>query len=143
MTTDGLVDRLEDLLAQGRREEVVITLLRERRAAAEQLERLEAAAVVAGPGGGRAHRRPRDAAPRTTYRLEPARFARCAGADAAAGRVGEPAGARRRPTALAGGVPDARVVTLAGQGHVAMLTAPDLFAAEVLAFLRSPAGGSR
>lgn len=33
-------------------------------------------------------------------------------------------------------LPGARVVTLAGQGHVAMLTAPELFTAEVFAFLR-------
>ena len=30
-------------------------------------------------------------------------------------------------------------MTLAGQGHVAMLTAPELFAHEVLRFLRSDA----
>ena len=40
---------------------------------------------------------------------------------------------------LAAALPGARVVTLAGQGHVAMLTAPELFAAEVLRFLRSDA----
>ena len=40
---------------------------------------------------------------------------------------------------LAASLPCTRVVTLAGQGHVAMLTAPELFAAEVLRFLRADA----
>jgi len=39
--------------------------------------------------------------------------------------------------AVAAAVPDAGVVTLSGQGHVAMLTAPDLFAREVLRFLHA------
>ena len=36
---------------------------------------------------------------------------------------------------FASSLPRARVVTLAGQGHVAMLTAPEMFVAEVLGFL--------
>jgi pimeloyl-ACP methyl ester carboxylesterase len=38
---------------------------------------------------------------------------------------------------LAAALPDVRVRELAGQGHVAMLTAPDLFVRGVLAFLQS------
>jgi len=37
---------------------------------------------------------------------------------------------------LAATLPGARVVTLQGQGHVAQLTAPELFAAALLCFLR-------
>ena len=40
---------------------------------------------------------------------------------------------------LAASLPRARVVTMPGQGHVAMLTAPELFAAEVLGFRRNEA----
>jgi pimeloyl-ACP methyl ester carboxylesterase len=39
---------------------------------------------------------------------------------------------------LAGALPDARVGMLAGQGHVAMTTAPALFAEQLLTFLRQP-----
>ena len=39
-------------------------------------------------------------------------------------------------TLLAEALPGARVVILAGQGHVAMLTAPELLAAELLGFLQ-------
>jgi pimeloyl-ACP methyl ester carboxylesterase len=38
-------------------------------------------------------------------------------------------------TAVAGALPDARVVALAGQQHAAMYTAPDLFVGEVTRFL--------
>ena len=41
---------------------------------------------------------------------------------------------------LAASLPCARVVTLAGQGHVAMLTAPELFTTEVLEFFRGDEG---
>jgi methionyl-tRNA synthetase len=48
---------------------------------------------------------------------------------------------RRSPLAastavLTAALPGARIITMAGQGHVAMLTAPDLFVTEVLGFLR-------
>jgi pimeloyl-ACP methyl ester carboxylesterase len=39
---------------------------------------------------------------------------------------------------LADALPDGRVVELAGQGHVAMLTAPDLFVTRVLDLLVEP-----
>lgn len=39
--------------------------------------------------------------------------------------------------ALAAALPGARVVTMAGQGHVAMLTGPEVLAAEVHAFLQA------
>ena len=38
---------------------------------------------------------------------------------------------------VAAALSGARVVTLEGHGHVAMLTAPELFTAEVLDFLRA------
>jgi pimeloyl-ACP methyl ester carboxylesterase len=69
------------------------------------------------------------------YRFDPGRFA----------SVGVPtlvlAGSESPPeevdscTAVVSAVPDARLVTMAGQGHVAMTTAPELFAAEILDFL--------
>ena len=137
VTPPEFADRMAELLAQGRREEVVIAVLRELAGmSAEQLELAMAAALVAGPGGGRAHRRPRN--PRgERIPVRPGAVRRAERADAPAGRRRT---ARRTcvasTTALAAALPGARVVTMAGQGHVAMLTAPDLFAAEVLGFLR-------
>jgi pimeloyl-ACP methyl ester carboxylesterase len=39
-------------------------------------------------------------------------------------------------------LPNARLIVLEGQGHVAHSTAPDLFASEVVTFLSSEAGES-
>jgi pimeloyl-ACP methyl ester carboxylesterase len=70
-----------------------------------------------------------------SYRFDPGRF----------GSVRVPtmllAGSESPPdevescAAVAAALPDARTVTMAGQGHVAMTTGPELFAAEVLDFL--------
>ena len=44
----------------------------------------------------------------------------------------------RKPTELLASVlPNSRVVMLAGQGHVAMSTAPELFLREVIEFLKA------
>lgn len=71
------------------------------------------------------------------YRFDPARFAAMqvptlllVGTDTPPELGAEPTGA------LAAALPDARVFSMAGQGHVAMLTDPELFTAEVLRFLR-------
>lgn len=52
--------------------------------------------------------------------------------------VGEhtPAGLRADPDIVAAALPDARIRVLGGQAHIAHLTAPETFAAELLSFLR-------
>ena len=99
VTPAGFADRMAELLAQGRREEVVIALLRELAGlSADQLE----LAMVAPSWPGRvaaAHTVVRETRAEDRYRFEPDRFAALTGADAAAGRLGQPAGARRESTA--------------------------------------------
>lgn len=134
----GIVDRLDDLIAQGRREDVVTTLMRE----IVQIPPEHLAVLMAEPSWpGRvaaAHTLPRECRAEQGYRFDPARFAALrvpvlllAGSDS-------PPEVATDTATLAAALPGARVVTLAGQGHVAMTTAPELFATEVLGFLRSP-----
>ncbi|MGH3981900.1 MAG: alpha/beta fold hydrolase [Pseudonocardiaceae bacterium] len=140
VTPPGWVDRMDDLLAQGRPEQVVIALLRDLAGmTAEQLEL--AMSLPSWPNRvAAAHTVVRETRAEDAYRLDPARFAGLrvptlllAGADS-------PPELTASTDALVAALPGARVVTMTGQGHVAMLTAPELFATEVLSFL--PASGS-
>ncbi len=133
----GFTDRLAELLDAGRPEEVVVTLLRD----LAGLTPDELRATMAAPSwAGRvaaAHTVVRECRAEDDYRLDPARFAGLSvptmlltGSDSSPDLAASTA-------ALAAALPGAQVVTMAGQGHVAMLTAPDLFVAELLTFLRT------
>lgn len=132
-------DRLEELLAQGRRAEVVETFFREIVGMPEyQLDLLRSlpswpARVAA------AHTVVRERKHLDGHRFDPARFGSLnvptlllAGGDS-------PSFLQDSTAAVAAAVPGARVVTLEGQQHVAMDTVPDRFVAEVLGFLRGGA----
>ena len=140
MTPPGWLERMDDLLAQNRREEVVIALLVELAGlTAEQLERTKA-----DPSWPRrvaaAHTVVRETRAEDLYRFEPARLAELAVPTLLLTGSDSPPELVEATAALAAALPGARVVTMAGQGHVAMLTAPDLLVSEVLAFLHG--GGS-
>ncbi|MGH3697108.1 MAG: alpha/beta fold hydrolase [Pseudonocardiaceae bacterium] len=133
----GWADQMDGLLVQGRHEEVVVALLRDLAGmTARQLER--AKSLPSWPNRvAAAHTVVRETRAEDTYRLDPVRFVDLtvptlllAGADSPPDLVASTA-------ALAAALPGARVVTMACQGHVAMLSAPDLFASEVLRFLHS------
>ncbi|MGQ0576113.1 MAG: alpha/beta fold hydrolase [Pseudonocardia sp.] len=133
----GWLDRMSDLLATGRREEVVVALLRDLAGLTEE----QLAQAQADPSwSGRiaaAHTVVRETRAEEAYVFDPTRFA------ALTVPVMLLAGSETTPdlaastTRLAATLPGARLVTMEGQGHVAMLTAPELFVGELLAFLRS------
>ena len=119
-----------------RREEVVVALLREIAGLTdEQVEWSRADPSWAGRVAA-AHTVVRETRAVEAYRFEPARFAGVAVPTLLL--TGSETGAdfAESTTLLAEALPDARVVTLAGQGHVAMLTAPALVATEILGFLQ-------
>jgi pimeloyl-ACP methyl ester carboxylesterase len=136
VTPPGWLDRMDALLAQDRREEVVIALLGELAGlTAEQLELTKADTSWSGRVAA-AHTVVRETRAEDDYRFDPARFATLnvptlllAGSDS-------PPELAESTAMLAAALPGARIVTMAGQGHVAMLTAPDVFVSEVLGFLR-------
>ncbi|MGY1781314.1 alpha/beta fold hydrolase [Geodermatophilus sp. SYSU D01036] len=133
----GFTDRLAQLTAEGRREEVVTALLRDLAGLTEeQLAQVRAAPSWRGRVAA-AHTIVREQRVEERYVFDPERFAGV--------RVptlmlvgSETAPEMRRSTELlAGALPDVRVRELEGQGHVAMLTAPELFVGEVLGFLQA------
>jgi pimeloyl-ACP methyl ester carboxylesterase len=83
-----------------------------------------------------AHTVVREVLAHDSYRLRPERFGSLTVPTLLLLGSDSPPGEAESTAELAASLPGARVVTLEGQGHVAMLTAPELFAAEVLAFLR-------
>jgi pimeloyl-ACP methyl ester carboxylesterase len=133
----GLATTLEELLAAGRREDVVSRLLTDAAGVSgDQLDRMKA--LPSWPNRvAAAHTVVRELRAHDAYRFRPELFAGStvptlllAGS--------ESLDADAESTALlAAALPHAEVVTLHGHGHVAMLTAPELFADEVLAFLGS------
>jgi pimeloyl-ACP methyl ester carboxylesterase len=131
----GFTDRLEELTVAGRREDVVIALLRDLAGMPEeQLAQVRALPSWANRVAA-AHTVVREQRVEEAYRFDPARFAdvrvptlMLLGTETAPELAASTA-------MLAGALPDVRVSELAGQGHVAMLTAPEMFVREVLEFL--------
>jgi pimeloyl-ACP methyl ester carboxylesterase len=137
-TPAGITDRLAALLDRGRREEVVTTLLRELAGMLpEQVER--AMSLPSWPGRvAAAHTVVRELRAHDAYRFDPRRFAALRLPTLLLAGSASPPAESASTALLAAALPGARVVTMAGLGHVAMLTDPDRFATDVLTFLRRP-----
>lgn len=129
-------DRLAELLAQDRRAEVIETFFREIVGMpSERLELLRSlpswpARVAA------AHTVVRERLVDPPYPFDPGRFASLSVPTLLLAGGDSPEFLRASTAALAAAIPGVRVVTLEGEAHVAMDTAPDRFVAEVLGFLR-------
>ncbi|MBA2575515.1 MAG: alpha/beta hydrolase [Euzebyaceae bacterium] len=131
----GQVEGLRSLLAEGRRDDLVVTFMRE----VAGLDDRALAATRAAPSWANrvaaAHTLVRELRVDDGYTFDPAVFASMAtptlllvGSDSA--------GFLQTSTErLAEALPDCRVVELPGQSHNAMDTAPELFTDAVLAFL--------
>jgi pimeloyl-ACP methyl ester carboxylesterase len=137
MAPPGFTDRLAELTAAGRREDVVTMLLRDLAGLTdEQLARTRALPSWAGRVAA-AHTVVREQRVEESYRFDPARFAGVRVPTLLLAGTESPPELAESTRMLAAALPDARVRSLAGQGHVAMLTAPDLFVREVLGFLQT------
>ena len=135
----GLADRLQALADAGDLEGLMVTFMRE----GPRMPEAEIAALQASPGWqarvANAPRILREVRLVETYRPEEERLQAF---DAPTLLLLGTNTAPHHTAAtefLAAMLPKVRVVALEGQGHVAMHTAPDLFAGEVLAFLASAA----
>ena len=133
----GFTDRLEELTRAGRREEVVTLLLRDLAGLTEeQLAQIRALPSWAGRVAA-AHTIVREQRVEESYRFEPARFGDVRVPTLMLTGTESPPELAESTRMLAAALPDVRVHRLVGQGHVAMLTAPDLFVREVLGFLQA------
>jgi pimeloyl-ACP methyl ester carboxylesterase len=132
----GLQDRLDALLAKGDRDAVVETLFRE----LELLSDQDMSAFKAAPSWpGRvaaAHTIGREVRAETTARLDPELAARITVPVLLVTGENSADPARADIEAVAAALPDARIVVLEGQEHVADVLVPEVFAGQVLGFLR-------
>lgn len=135
---EGLIDRLEELLAADKREEVLMTFLSEVvRMPAPELA--QSRASPAWPARlAAAHTLPRELRAHQRYRFEADRFKGLAVPTLLMLGGDSPAFFKTAIETLRATLPDCRIAVLPGQQHIAMDTAPDLFVREVLAFLSEP-----
>jgi pimeloyl-ACP methyl ester carboxylesterase len=138
-TRDATIDEMGRLIAAGDREGVVRLHLRRiinlpDDAIAKQRAMTDSWAIRLGM----AHTMPRELLALRHYEFDPPHFASIAAPVRIL--VGETSAAHSHATAraLTRAVPDAELLVLTGQGHFAMLTAPDRFAEAVTGFFAEP-----
>lgn len=132
----GLIDRMTALLADDQRAEVVTLVMRDLAGMTEDQLALAKAAPSWPNRVAAAHTVVRELRAHDAYTFDPARFAAWTVPSLLLAGSKSPPEEAASTALLASTLPGARVVTLHGQGHVAMLTAPDLFTGEVLTFLQ-------
>lgn len=134
MMPTELTDRLAALLAENRREDVLTTLLRYIGMGEDQLAQARSRPSW-GDRVAAAHTVVREQRAEDAYRFDPRRFAAVEAPTLLLAGSQTPAELGASTTALAEVLSGSRTVTLTGQGHVAMFTAPEMFCSAVLAFL--------
>ncbi|HEX9712938.1 MAG TPA: alpha/beta hydrolase [Actinomycetota bacterium] len=131
----AVMERVKDAVATGDRERALVTFMREvvglSEEAVEDLRRSPSwqARIAA------AHTIPREDEVETAYHFDPSRFEQLTTPTLLLAGEISPRALTEPINQLSGVLPDARVVVMEGQHHVAMNTAPDLFARAVLDFL--------
>lgn len=135
----GWLDRMDALLAQGRAEDVVVCLLRDLAALTDP----QIGDMRADPSWpnrvAAAHTVVRETRAEEDYRFVPDRFGRLRVPTLLLTGTLTPSELAASTTALGAALPDHRIVALAGQGHVAMLTAPEVLAREIIDFVTAAA----
>jgi pimeloyl-ACP methyl ester carboxylesterase len=136
----GVLERLERLLEAGDVEAMVTAMFRQVvEMPPEEIEALRAQGDAWAARLRNAPSMPRELAAETAYTFEPERF-REMGAPTPLLVGGEsPRRELENARGVAAALPDARVVTLPGQQHAAMHTAPELFIEQVARFLEAGA----
>lgn len=134
-TPPGFTDRLAELLAAGRRQDVVVAVLEDLAGLTpDQIGSMTKQASWAGRVAA-AHTVVRELRAHDAYDLQPDRFTGTTVPALLLVGSDSPTSEKRSTDRVAAALPCATVVTLAGQGHVAMLTGPEVFADAVLRFV--------
>lgn len=135
ITPEGVIDRLQALLDAGDRDGVVATFMREvPRVPPDQIERMRALPAWRARVGAAATIA-RELRAHDHYAFAPERFHDVKVPVLLLLGGASPPFFRAAVERVQAAVPGARIVVLPGQQHVAIDTAPDLFAREILAFL--------
>jgi pimeloyl-ACP methyl ester carboxylesterase len=136
---EGTIDHLQALLDAGDRERVVTTFMREVvRMPPHELELFKASPAFPARVAA-AHTLPREMRAAEQYRFAPARFKDVRAPTLLMLGGDSPAFFKAAIEAVHAALADSRIVALPGQRHIAIDTAPDLFAREASAFLGKPA----
>lgn len=130
-----VIERLEELLEAGDRDEVVATTMREVAGLPpETVEHLRTLPVWQTRVAA-AHTIPRELRAVKAYRFDPERFRDLGVPTMLLSGGASPAAFLKAAEAVDEALPDSNIVVMPGQGHAAMDTGTDLFTAEVLHFL--------
>jgi len=133
----GLIDRLEALLEAGEREGVVATMLHEAAGVPPEVVEYMRSLPAWGARVAAAHTIPRELRAQEAHRFEPERFENLEVPTLLLVGGESPSAFEKAAKALSEALPNSRIVVMAGQEHVAIDTATDLFTTEVLRFLES------
>jgi pimeloyl-ACP methyl ester carboxylesterase len=128
------VERIEDLVALDEREEALVHAFRFFGLTPEELEQLRASPTWPARLAA-AHTVAREIKAEEAYRVDPERFRDLAAPALLLLGEESPDWAREGTERIRAALPDARVSILRGQGHAAIMTAPELVADEVARFL--------
>jgi len=128
------VSRLDALVAAGEREQLLTAFLTELGLDPAALEQLRASALWA-PRVAAAHTIPRELRAEEGYRPDPEAFASRALPALLLLGSESPEWARKGTEVAQSVLPNSRLVVLEGEGHIALMTAPELVAGEVSRFL--------
>jgi pimeloyl-ACP methyl ester carboxylesterase len=129
------IERIDDLVARDECEEALVHAFRSFGLTTEEVEQIRASPTWSARVAA-AHTVAREVRAEEAYRVDPERFRNVA--TPALLLLGEesPDWAREGTERIRAALPDARVSVLNGQGHAAIMTAPELVAEEVARFLR-------
>ena len=132
------IERLEALLAAGDRAGVLTTFMREIvRMSADELDLFQASPFFPARMAA-AHTLPREVRAHSIYRFQPGHFKDFRVPTRLLRGGDSPAYFRDAIELVAASLPQAEVVVLPGQQHIAMDTAPELFVGAVREFLEAP-----
>jgi pimeloyl-ACP methyl ester carboxylesterase len=131
----GDLERIEDLVARGERDEALVYALRSFGLAPGEIEELRASPTWSDRVAG-AHTVAREVRAEEAYRVDAERFQELAVPVLLLLGEKSPDWAPEGTERIRAVLPDARVAMLPDQGHMATVTAPELVAGELARFLR-------
>lgn len=129
-----LMARLDALLADGQREELLSVFLTEVGLDPDALEQLRTSPIWE-PRVAAAHTIPRELRAEESYRPDPNAFASLAVPALLLLGSESPQWAKKGTEVVQAVLPDSRVAALQGEGHIALMTAPELVTEEIARFL--------
>ena len=136
---DGVIDRLQALLDSGDRRGVLTTFFHEVvRMPAHEFELFQSSPAFPARIAA-AHTLPRELRTHVAYQFRPERFKNLKIPTLLLLGGDSPSFFKAAIEAAHAALPNSRIVVMPGQQHIAMDTAPDLFAREVVTFLNEPA----